>query len=197
MIPYGLYNRNNYQLKVQNYMDVINIIEKYYDKNSDLYKILIDHSTSVTQKALDISHAHPELNIDNQFISEAGMIHDIGIFLTNAPSIHCFGSYPYLAHGYLGAELMVKEGYPKHALVCERHTGTGLSLNEIISQNLPVPHRDMVPVSIEEKVICFSDCFFSKTKLGQEKTIDRIKTSLAKYGEQSVKQFSEWCDLFL
>ena len=82
-------------------MDAINIIEKYYDKNSELYQILINHSTSVTQKALTISKNHPELNIDNQFIYEAGMLHDIGISQTNAPSICCFGTHPYLAHGYL------------------------------------------------------------------------------------------------
>ena len=177
-------------------MDVINIIEKYYDKNSLLYKILIDHSIAVTQKALAISANHPELNIDNQFVREAGMLHDIGVFMTNAPSIYCFGTHPYIAHGYLGSKLLQIEAYPKHALVCERHTGTGLSLENIISQDLPLPHRDMQPLSIEEKVICFSDCFFSKTKLGQEKTADQVMLSLSKFGERSVAQFTEWYDLF-
>ena len=42
---------------------------------------------------------------------------------------------------------MRKEGFPRHALVCERHTGAGMSLQSIIDQQLPVPHRNMVPVS--------------------------------------------------
>ncbi len=178
-------------------MDVLKIIEKYYDKNSELYKILIDHSTSVANKALQIAHAHPELNMDCRFIKEAAMVHDIGIFMTNAGKIHCKGKYPYLAHGWLGSELMLKEGFEKHALVCERHTGAGLSLGEIISQNLPVPHREMLPISLEEQVICFSDCFFSKTKLQHEKSVDEASKSLGKYGERSVSQFREWCGLFL
>jgi len=45
---------------------------------------------------------------------------------------------------------MISEGYPKHGLVCERHTGTGITLEMIIKNNLPLPHRDMVPVSMEE-----------------------------------------------
>jgi uncharacterized protein len=178
-------------------MDAIRIIEKYYDKDSKLYSILVTHSRAVTQKALSISSRHPELNMDNRFISEAGMIHDIGIFLTSAPSILCFGDYPYIAHGYLGAELMRSEGFPRHALVCERHTGTGLSVADIIAQNLPLPHRDMRPLSIEEKAICFADCFFSKTGLGTEKTPEQVAASLAKFGRQSVSRFEEWRKLFL
>jgi uncharacterized protein len=178
-------------------MNPINIIKKYYTENSKLYNILISHSTDVTNKALEIAKNHPELDINTQFVSEAGMLHDIGIFKTNAPSIECYGENPYMTHGYLGSELLQTEGYPLHALVCERHTGAGLTLNEIIEQGLPVPHREMMPLSIEEKVICFADCFFSKTHLSLEKTPEDIKRKLSKFGERSVNQFDEWCKLFL
>lgn len=178
-------------------MNPLDIIEKYYNRNSKLYNILLDHSNSVTEKALEIAQKHPELGIDTQFVREATMLHDVGIFMTNAPSIECFGSDPYMAHGYIGHDLLMKEGYPKHALVCERHTGAGLTLDEIVTQNLPIPHREMMPISIEEQVICFADCFFSKTNLGKEKPIDKIVSKLARYGARSPKQFLEWSDLFL
>lgn len=177
-------------------MNVLDIIENYYTPNSDIYKILVEHSIAVTEKALSIAAKHPEMNIDVKFVSEAGMLHDIGIFMTNAPSIRCLGSFPYIAHGYLGHNLLLKEGYAKHALVCERHTGAGLSLEEIITQNLPIPHRDMLPVSIEEQVICYADCFFSKTKLDKEKSVDDVVNALSKYGSRSVKQFLLWNDNF-
>ncbi|WP_029906459.1 HDIG domain-containing metalloprotein [Prevotella sp. 10(H)] len=178
-------------------MNTLAIIEKYYTKDSDLYNILVRHSTDVTKKALDIAGNHPELHIDTKFVAEAAMLHDIGIFMTNAPSIKCFGIEPYLAHGYLGCELLTKLGYPIHGLVCERHTGTGLSLEEIIESKLPLPHRDMRPVSMEEKLICFSDCFFSKTRPGEERSIDKVRQSLSKFGEDSVRQFDKWCAMFL
>ena len=171
-------------------MDVIAIIEKYYKKDSDLYKILIRHSKEVMNKALEIAKKHPELNADLQFIKEAAMLHDIGIFLTNAPSIECNGIAPYVCHGYLGRELLDAQGYHRHALVCERHTGVGISLEEIKAENLPLPHRNMQPMSIEEKIICFADCFYSKTNLGVEKSIE-------KHGTNSVKIFDEWSLAFL
>lgn len=178
-------------------MNPIDIINKYYEQNSNLYNILINHCSDVTHKALTIAQNHPELNIDTQFVREAGMLHDIGIFKTNAPAIDCHGKYPYMAHGYLGSELLQAEGFPKHALVCERHTGAGLMLQEIIEQNLPVPHREMMPISIEEQVICFADCFFSKTHLGIEKSTDSIRNKLLRFGKRSVEQFDKWCNIFL
>lgn len=178
-------------------MNPINIIDKYYTKDSELYHILINHSTDVTNKALDIARQHPELNIDTTFVKEAAMLHDIGIFRTDAPSIQCFGSEPYIAHGTIGSILLNEEGYPKHALVCERHTGAGLTIDEIIEKDLPIPHRDMVPISIEEQVICFADCFFSKTHLGEEKSTEKIRAKLTKFGDRSAKQFDDWCKLFL
>jgi len=178
-------------------MNTLSIIEKYYKRDSELYSILVKHSIDVKKKALSIAENHPELNIDIQFVEEAAMLHDIGIFLTNAPSIKCFGIAPYVCHGYLGREILDREGFPKHALVCERHTGTGISLEEIESNHLPLPPRDMRPVSIEEKVICFADCFFSKTRLGEERSIEKVKQSIAKFGEDSVRQFEKWVAMFL
>lgn len=178
-------------------MDTIEIIKKYYKKDSDLFNLLVKHSTDVTNKALAIADNHPELNIDKVFVAEAGMLHDIGIFLTNAPAIHCHGIAPYICHGYLGREILDIIGLHRHALVCERHTGVGLSAEDIQRQKLPIPVRDMVPITIEEKLICFADCFYSKTKLKSEKSVESIKRGLAKFGEPSVNQFEEWCKIFL
>lgn len=173
------------------------IIEKYYTKGSKLYHVYMSHVTDVTNKALQIAQKHPELAIDTQFLEEAGMLHDIGIFLTRAPHIHCKGEHPYIRHGYLGRELLTTEGYPKHGLVCERHTGTGLSLETIIKRKLPIPLRDMRPQSMEEKIICFADKFFSKSKLGREKSIKKIRKNLGKHGKHQTEQFDEWCEMFL
>ena len=92
---------------------------------------------------------------------------------------------------------MRQEGYERHALVCERHTGAGLSLQGILDQNLPVPHREMVPVSLEEQVICFADKFFSKTHLDREKSLEKALKSISKYGEEGVIRFNSWCERFL
>ncbi len=179
-------------------MDTIGLINKYYQQDSKSWHILTEHSKAVRDFALYIVAKHPELNADAQFISEAAMLHDIGIFYTDAPDLGCYGNRPYICHGYLGRELLEKEGFPRHALVCERHTGTGLSLEEIVKQNLPIPHRDMLPVSIEEQIICFADKFFRKSKdLTKPQNINKIKENLLKHGETQLNRFDTWVDLFM
>ena len=66
-------------------MDYNKIIEKYYTPGTDLYNIFMRHSRDVTRRALQIVDAHPELGADRQFVEEAAMLHDIGIYLTDAP----------------------------------------------------------------------------------------------------------------
>ena len=178
-------------------MNPLTLIDKFYPEENELKRILLVHSRSVTDKALALAKKHPELDLDLTFIEEAAMLHDIGIFLTDAPDIQCFGTHPYICHGYLGADLVRKESFPRHALVCERHTGAGLSLQDIEEQGLPVPHRDMVPVSLEEEIICFADKFFSKTKLDKEKSIEKARKSVEKHGGNGVQRFDRWCELFL
>ena len=177
-------------------MDYESIIDKYYKGNGKLKDILLRHSKAVAQKALAIADAHPELHLDRQFIIEAAMVHDIGIIKTDASDIQCFGAEPYIRHGVLGAEMMRAEGFPLHARVCERHTGAGLSLKEIEEQHLPLPHEDLLPETLEEKVICYADKFFSKTKLDREKTLEQAERSVAKHGEEGLRRFREMEKIF-
>ena len=178
-------------------LDPIAVIHKYYPEDNALRRLLLHHSRQVAERALLVAEKHPELGLDKSLLRAGAMLHDVGIFLTDAPGIHCHGSHPYICHGYLGSELMRKEGFPRHALVCERHTGAGISLQAIRNQELPIPHREMVPVSLEEQVICFADKFFSKTHLDREKPVEKALKSISRFGEEGILRFNEWCERFL
>ncbi len=174
------------------------IIDKYCAGNSPLKELLVLHSSSVAQKALQIVKNHPELGADASFVEEAAMLHDIGVVLTDAPVIHCYGEHKYICHGYLGADILRSEGLDAYALVCERHTGAGISAQQIVEQDLPLPtEREYMPQTIEEKIICFADKFFSKTSPQREKSVEQAEKSLAKFGPEGVERFREWCNLFL
>ena len=179
-------------------MDYLKIIDKYYPHGSELRRIYTIHAQKVTELALALSRKHPELPLDESFIEEAAMLHDIGIFLTDAPRIHCNGNASYLCHGYLGAELLRAEGYPLHARVCERHTGTGLTKEQIIANGWDLPHRDFIPETLEEKLICFADKFYSKTKyLETARTLEQVVESMLKISPESAAKVKEWAALFL
>ena len=177
-------------------MTPLELINKYYNDNEQLRELLLRHSTDVANKALEIANNHPELAIDTDFVYEAAILHDIGVFLTDAPAIHCFGKERYIRHGILGAELLRREGFPLHARVAERHTGAGITAEDIRQQQLPLPAVDMLPETIEEKLICYADKFFSKSRPETEKTLEAASRSLQKFGGETQARFESLITLF-
>ncbi len=186
-------------------MNVFDIIDRYYKENGPLRSILLAHSTQVARKALAIADSHPALLIDREFVYSAAMLHDIGIILCEAPEIYCYGPEPYIRHGVCGAMMLQNDGweesFPQELLnrwarVCERHTGVGLTREEIEAQHLPLPPLDYLPESMEEKLVCYADKFFSKTKLESEKTVEHVMESMKKYSDDCYKRFLLLHELF-
>lgn len=177
-------------------MEPLDIIRKYYEPDSKAYHFLLLHGRLVAKKALEIAERVRHLEPDIKFIEEAAMLHDVGILHTDTPKIGCYGYKDYICHGYLGREMLEKEGLPLHALVCERHVGVGITAEEIRSNGLPLPGRDMYPVTLEEKIICLADKFYSKTEhdLMQEKSVEKIREILSGFinGEEKVRVFDQW-----
>lgn len=177
--------------------DYNRIIEKYYIPGSDAYNLVVTHSRQVADYAMKIID-RKHLDVDCDFVYGAAMLHDIGVFLTNAPGIYCFGEQPYLMHGLLGAELLRKEGpgYEPYARVCETHIGVGLTADEIIAQKLPLPAEDYLPKTLEEKLVCYSDNFFSKSKIAPARSVETVKRQMAAYGNGSVDRLNEMIEIF-
>lgn len=177
-------------------LNVNEIIDKYYQPDTPLHQTLLIHSTKVRDKALECIRRR-SLEVDTDFVAEAAMLHDIGIFRCNAPDIYCTGELPYICHGIEGRKLLDKEGLPRHALVCERHTGAGLTVEDIRNQHLPLPLRDMTPQSLEEKLICYADKFYSKSgDIREEKSLERVIRSMERHGTDTLRRFLDLHALF-
>ena len=172
------------------------LINKYYVQHPLARQILLEHSRQVTRRALQIARnllrrgEQPDL----QFIAEAAMLHDIGMIATDTPELHCHGNGSYLRHGIVGREILEKEGLPKHALVCERHIGIGLTAEEIAAQKLPLPQYDMLPTTLEEQIICYADLFYSKSEnnRGKEKSLGKVRKSIGRFGKEKLVVFEQW-----
>lgn len=175
----------------------VTLLHRFLDPHPGLFDLVFDHSRRVADKALALAAANPGLGADVVLLEEAALLHDIGVFKTHAPAILCHGTLPYLCHGVEGRIILEAEGLPLHALVCERHIGTGLTVDEIVARNLPLPHRDMQPQSIEEVLICFADLFYSKSRPGVERSPETVRVDLMRYGAESLARFDAWCDRFL
>jgi len=152
-------------------------------------EILRVHCECVYEKALCLARKSQYADaIDYVFLREAAMLHDWGVIGVHAPSIDCFGEAPYMAHGILGAKYLRgldPVRYARHARVCERHIGVGLTADEIRQGSLPMPARDFLPETFEEKLITYADNFFSKNpdRLSVEKSWDEVLAGISRFGE--------------
>lgn len=177
-------------------MDYQSILDQYYPSENALRRILLTHSRQVADRCLLIARKHPELQLDEAFLEEAAMLHDIGIRECDAPGIQCFGKEPYIRHGVIGGQMLREKGLERHARVCERHTGTGLTAWDIEQQQLQLPHQDFMPETLEEQVVCYADKFYSKTHPGSERTLAQAKRSLERFGWDGIRRFQKWADMF-
>ena len=161
-------------------------------------EIVLEHSRHVADLAFAIADRLALPEETRLFIEEAALLHDIGVCRVHAPSLGLFGPHPYITHGVHGREILDREGFPLHALVCERHTGVGLTLEDIVRQGLPLPQRDMCPESIAEQIICFADLFYSKKpgRLAERKTVEKVRKKLLPFGEEKVRIFDSWLARF-
>lgn len=171
------------------------IIDKYYPEGCELRDILLLHSHGVASFALELNAQLPR-PLDTLEVETAAMLHDIGIFKTYAPSIKCDGDMPYICHGYLGADLLREEDTEaKYALVCERHTGAGLTPEDIDKHRIPLPAgRCYVPITPLEKLICYADKFYSKSGDMKRKPLEEVEKSIARFGEDNLLRFRKLRD---
>lgn len=174
----------------------IKLLARYLEGKQ--FEIVLEHSRHVADLALEIAARMALAGDDLAFIEEAALLHDIGVCQVNAPELGLHGENPYIMHGVLGRAILEREGYPLHGLVCERHTGVGLTRDDIVRQRLPLPHRDMCPQSFSEQIICFADLFYSKNpgRLDQRKTAAQVRKKLLPFGDEKVAVFDSWLTKF-
>ena len=177
-------------------MDYQVIIDRYYPIGTRCREIYMRHAEQVATLAVELAR-RCHTGLDENQVCAAAMLHDIGIFATNAHGIHCYGDAPYIRHGVIGGELLRKEGAPEEwARVAERHTGAGIPQEEILSQGLDLPLDDYIPVSMLEKLVCYADKFYSKSGSMEKKTFSRVRNSIARHGGDSLERFDLLYKLF-
>lgn len=179
-------------------VDYFKIIHKYITPTSLAYRFYIPHVAMVTHKALQIARRLNLSEAQRRFIEEAAMLHDIGIIKVQATEIGCTGDLPYICHLTTGREILEQEGLPRHALVAERHAGVGINRQEIIERGLPLPPRDMLPESLEEKIISWADLFYNKIsgEVWVEQPVATVRQRLAEFGQDKLDTFDAWRALF-
>ena len=158
---------------------------KKYATDEKSFKAVLEHVNAVTNYAMDLAKKIFESGyfVDLELIETGCLLHDIGRF--SCPPWEKNS----IMHGVKGAEILNKEKLPNHALIAERHIGAGISVQDIEDQKLPLPKKDYLPRTIEEKIITYADKMFENDKLIKiQDVIKRFKKEVNENCAQRIKQ---------
>lgn len=160
--------------------------------SDESFGIVLRHSLEVLAKAMAIV-AKKQLwdEVDMDLVASGSLLHDVGAFRFLEDGTQ----EGYIRHGVLGAELLRGMGREREARIAERHTGAGLSQKEIIARGWDLPLEDLLPETLEEKLICYADKFSSKTP-GKKDTLESIEKEFEGYGQESLERFRRLREMF-
>jgi uncharacterized protein len=143
---------------------------KKYAPSDDAYSKVLSHARAVKELALKM--ASRVKGVDMGFIATGSLLHDIGRF-------ECPPGPKTIFHGVKGSEILRKEHLPKHALVAERHIGSGITEDE--ARKLGLPPRSYMPKTKEEKIICMADSLIFGDKPGTfEQVVERYQKEVGR-----------------
>lgn len=175
---------------------------KKHSFSDEIFEIVLRHSLEVLSKSIEIVNRKKLYGeTDFELIISGSILHDIGTFgfLENKRNekveVTRNEASSYIRHGIIGAEILRREGLEGEALIAERHIGAGLTQKEIVANGWDLPHQDFLPISLEEKIICYADKFSSKNP-DKVDTLESIEKEFAGYGEESLKRFLELKGMF-
>ena len=133
-------------------------------KEKELLELIWIHSKIVEETGLLIADNLEEkwgIKTNRKLIKQGALVHDIGAYACYEPVRKDVP--PYIRHGEIGYEILIKEGFSKDvarfALV---HIGVGMSKENIKENLLPLREIDYIPITTEEEIVAYADNFHSK-----------------------------------
>ena len=135
------------------------------------------------------SRPGPGREVDIDLVRAGGLLHDIGVYRLYDDA-GTLDHANYIRHGLLGYQLLEEEGLPE--AICRfaaRHTGVGLSRDDVLTQQLPLPPADYPAETGEERLVMYADKFHSKTTPPVFLTAAAYADTLKRFGHDKVAAF--------
>lgn len=175
-------------------LNEMNALHKKYAPNKEALDSVWKHCHIVRRIALQVADDwHPT---NKELINAGALLHDIGVYRLYQDGT--MGKKNYITHGLLGYKLLKEEGFGE--AICRfalLHTGVGITKEDVEKDKLPLPARDYVPETDEEKIVAFADKFHSKSEPPTFNSVQWYIEYLGKkFGEHKVNLFNEMLNEF-
>lgn len=141
----------------------------------------------------------PPWLLDEHTAILGALLHDIGTYLVLDPDHDGSDDEPtqfigprYIEHGLLGYQWLLEQGIDESiAQFARNHTGVGLTREQVVTQNLPLPSDDYSPMNLEQEVVMVADKYHSKSNPPKFLTAERYARKAARFGEENRKAWLE------
>ncbi|MEE1927362.1 HD domain-containing protein [Streptomyces sp. TRM 70351] len=146
------------------------------------------HCEIVARIARQLAERSP-VPVDTELVETGALVHDIGVYRLKGAA--------YIRHGIEGYALLRAEGLPEE--VCRfasRHTGVGLTRDDIRRQGLPLPPRDYVAETAEERLVMYADKFHSKSSPPRFVDAAAYAAHVARFGTGKAAAFAALTEEF-
>ena len=166
----------------------IRALHEKYAPNAAALDSVYTHSLIVCTIAEQL-HTRSGAGLDIDLIRAGSLLHDIGVYRLYDDAGQ-LDHASYIRHGVLGYELLREEGLPEE--VCRfasHHTGVGLTREDVLRQELPLPPADYLAETGEEALVMYADKFHSKTSPPAFLTAEAYATSVQRFGAGKVMAF--------
>ena len=135
---------------------------------------------------------------ETAFLFDLGLLHDIGTYFllkqdgSDGEPLK-FSKKRYILHGLKGYEHLLDEGVDESiAQFCRNHTGVGLTREDVVRQELPLPPADYVPMNLEQEVVMYADKFHSKSVPPKFLQVEAYTARAERFGGENKQR---WLDL--
>jgi uncharacterized protein len=143
-----------------------------------------------------VSAKHGLADVDADLVRAGCLLHDVGVYrlFDDAGALDYAG---YMRHGVLGYQLLAEAGYPEAIRrFASRHTGVGITREDVIRQELPLPPADYVAETPEEALVMYADKFHTKATPPSFLSAEFYACYVRRFGAEKVTAFEELRDRF-
>lgn len=152
--------------------------EKYFE-------LVWTHSTIVKEVALLLADdlEAKDIPIKKDIVIAGALLHDIGMYRCHDEDLYDEkDAAPNIKHGIIGGKLIRAAGYPTIlSRFAEVHVGTGITIENIEKEDLPLPKEDYIPITLEEELVSFADQFH--TKEPNFTSFENVREKLSRFDE--------------
>jgi uncharacterized protein len=179
--------------------------------DEEIFALHVRHAP--TPEALAVVYTHSEIvrriamrlldgpgpaaeGIDAGLVRAGSLLHDVGVYrLYDAAGRLDHAGY--IRHGILGHELLAAAGYPE--VLCRfasRHTGVGITREDVLRQELPLPPADYVAQTPEEALVMYADKFHTKSTPPSFLTAETYSDEVTWFGPDKPAAFARLRERF-